>query len=163
MSKTKLLTIGLISLLVLNLGLISFLFINRPMPGPGGRGLRNDGPPKPREMVIERLHFSPAQIGEYDKLIEQHQKGIRNANDRIALVKNELYRSLSNTDLAVRDSLIVKLGELQQQIELIHYNHFADIRKICEPEQIASFDRLTKDLAKFFFNQQKIGPPGRRN
>jgi hypothetical protein len=60
-----------------------------------------------------------------------------------------------------KDSLENKLGELQRQIETVHYNHFTDIKKLCKPEQLENFNALTHDLAKFFAPERNLPPPPR--
>ena len=64
MNKIKLLTFSVIGLLILNLGIIGFLYFSRPTD-------RNDKfNRKPREIISEKLHFDANQIKSYDQLIE---------------------------------------------------------------------------------------------
>jgi hypothetical protein len=53
-------------------------------------------------------------------------------------------------DSVVKDSLIVQVGSLNADIQQIHFAHFLDIQKICKSEQLADFERLTKDLSTMF-------------
>ena len=63
MNKTKLLSVAVIALLVLNFGILGFLFLSKKHE-PNGRKM-------PREIVIEKLHFDENQIVEYEKIIKQ--------------------------------------------------------------------------------------------
>ncbi|EOR95868.1 hypothetical protein ADIARSV_0930 [Arcticibacter svalbardensis MN12-7] len=128
-----------------------------------GKGMRpeNDAP---KQIIVKRLHFSASQTKQYEELIKEHQIKVRAFNDSIAVIKNQLYGSLANDNFEAKDVLIAKLSNLQEQIELLHYNHFAAIRKICRADQIADFNALSKDLARFFFQPKSIdqdGPPPR--
>lgn len=157
MSKIKLLSIAVIGLLFVNLGLVAFLFFRKPPHTAGGRPpLSKDGPKK---LIIERLHLDKEQVTQYEHIIEVHQAGIKSLDDSIKIAKNNLYQSLTDENFTSRDSLIARLGLLQRKIELTHYDHFAAIRKICNPEQLAYFNGLTKDLAKFFAPIKKEGRP----
>lgn len=154
MSKLKLLTIAVIGLLLINLGIIAWLFLQKP-PAHEGRPSGGEGP---KLIIIERLHFDETQVAAYETLIKAHQSAIHHTEDSIRITKNQLYATLTIEGHAGKDSLITKLSDLQQQIEEIHYNHFTDIRKLCKPDQLGDFNRLTDDLARFF-NQGKKRPP----
>ena len=113
----------------------------------------------PKRIIIERLHFDKDQVAEYEKLIDEHQSSIRSADDSIRIVKNGLYQTLNNENFAGKDSLVARLGVLQNQIEGVHYNHFAQLKKLCKPGQLNAFNDLTKDLARFFAPGKKGPPP----
>lgn len=148
MSKIRLLSLAVLSLLVLNLGLLSFMFFNRPMRPPMDRA--PEGREGPKRLIIERLHFSRQQAEQYDALIEEHQGAIKTLNDEMRTTKNNLYATLNNNAPSQKDSLLSRLGEIQKQIESVHYTHFEAIRKICTPDQVDNFKDLTRDLAGFF-------------
>ena len=157
MSKLRLLSIGVIGLLVINIAVVVFLLMKKP-PHPAGEraGMTQDGP---KNIIIERLHFDKEQIEQYEKLIDEHQSSIKTTRDSIRMTKNDLYQTLNNESFAGKDSLLTRLSVLQKQIELIHYNHFAQLKKLCKPGQLNAFNDLTKDLARFFAPQKKGSPP----
>jgi|SRR6218665_988343 len=148
MEKTKLLTLSVIGLLLLNLGTLGFLFLNgqKEHRGPHEQGLR------PKDIIIEKLHFDPAQQKEYEELIDWHQQEIRKYDDNIREVKNELYQQLSlqQTDSKIKDSLTSLLADYQKQIETAHFKHFEDIKKLCRPNQMQDFNSLTEELGRLF-------------
>ena len=117
----------------------------------GGKG--------PKNIIIERLHFDNEQVVQYEKLIEQHQYKLKELDERIRMTKNQLYSTLATDTAMSKDSLENKLGEIQRQIESVHYNHFTEIKKLCKPEQIESFNALTHDLAEFFAPGKNSLPP----
>ncbi|MGL2966129.1 Spy/CpxP family protein refolding chaperone [Flavobacterium sp. XGLA_31] len=151
MEKTRLLTISVIGLLLLNIGTLGFLFISGPKghrpPPPGGMEH-----PKPREIITEKLHLDAAQQKEYDKIIRWHQSEIKRLDKTIRQTKKELYALLANSEVNVqtKDSLITVLNSVQKQIEQTHFKHFEDIKKICHPDQMEKFNELTEELARIF-------------
>jgi protein CpxP len=158
MSKVTLLSIAIAGLIAVNLGLMAFLFFRKPpMEGPErpGMGMHPDGPKK---IIIERLHFDPQQVAQYEQLIEQHRSAIRKLDQDIRDTKNNLYATLPDSLHAGRDSLQNRLGSLQREIETVHYQHFEAIRQLCHPDQLAYFTDLTHDLARYFA-PGKNGPP----
>lgn len=147
MEKTKLLTIAVIGLLVINFGTLGFLLLKgkEHRPPHGGR-------PEPKYEIIEKLHFDAEQQKKYDKLIEWHQANIGETDDKIREAKNELYSQLSKpaVDIKVKDSLIAVINLNQKKIEEIHFKHFEDIKKLCHKDQLDDFNALSEELARLF-------------
>ena len=155
MDRTKLLTFTVIALLLLNFGLLGFLFM--------GRHNRHDGPPRrpePRQVIIDKLHFDEAQQASYEKLIHWHRSRIDSIDGNIRAAKNRLYSQLVQpaVDVKVKDSLINVLADLQKQIEATHFKHFQDIKGICRKEQLNDYNNLTEELSRIFSK-----PPKPRN
>lgn len=148
MNKAKLLTIAVIGLLLLNLGLVTFLVLS----GRKEKGDIQEGKRMPREIIIEKLHFSEHQTREYEKLIQWHRNEIETLETTIRATKNELYQQLNRdvSDSAKKDSLILILANCQKQIEITHFKHFEDIKKLCTKEQMNDFTVLTEELSKIF-------------
>lgn len=148
MEKTKLLTITVIGLLLLNIGTLGFLFFNGPnehRPPHGGR-------PEPKAIIKEKLHFDDNQQKEYEVLIKWHRGEIKKLDSNIRQTKNELYSQLNQTEvnLKTKDSLITLLNSYQNQVEETHFKHFEDIKKLCHQDQLEDFNELTEDLSRIF-------------
>lgn len=162
MSKIKLLSIAVIGLLLINIAVVGFLLLKKPphpredRPGPGEEGMPAMEQTRPKNIIIDKLHFDKDQSAQYETLIEQHQAIMKSLNDSIKVAKNDLYSSLNNETFTGKDSLIAKLDLLQIQVERTHYDHFAAIKKLCKPEQLENYAALTKELARFF-------APGKNN
>ncbi len=142
MNKVKLYGVLSILLLCLNLFLIWFFIAHNPQ-----RIKERD----PREVFTEKLHFDANQKEEFDKLIKWHRGNINVSENKIKSLKEQLYSCLqSDNNTSLADSLIVELGKEHEHIEVIHYKHFSDIKKMCKPDQLTDFYKLTNDLAKLF-------------
>lgn len=148
MSRTKLLTLLIIGLMLLNITLMIFLVLGKPAPPP-----RPGQRQQPKEIIIQKLGFDQAQIDQYDKLIEQHRRQIHQKQGEINRTRRALYESLQAGKNINQDSLIARIGELQSEVEQIHLAHFKALHQICTPEQQSRFDELTHELARLF------GPP----
>jgi|AntRauMFilla1563_2_1112583.scaffolds.fasta_scaffold03715_4 hypothetical protein len=144
MTKSKLLTFAVIALFLINIITLSFLFFKGPRPE--GREK-----PNPRDIVIHKLDFDDTQIASYEELIKKHKASIENLDRNIKKSKNNLYKQLSFPEnKSVTDSILNKLNLYKSEIELVHYNHFLDIKKLCKPEQLDNYNELTHKLAKIF-------------
>jgi periplasmic protein CpxP/Spy len=144
MTKNKLLTFAVIVLFIINIITLSFLFFKGPRP--------NERPKqRPSEIVIDILDFDEQQIIEYKKLIDKHSSQINDLDQKINETKNKLYLELaSQENKSKKDSILSILNTYKSEVEQAHYNHFLDIKKICKPEQLDSYNDLTQELSKIF-------------
>ncbi|WP_395062852.1 hypothetical protein [Flavobacterium sp.] len=150
MNKTKLLSFAVLALLLLNFGILGFLFFSKDKEGFNGRKM-------PREIVIDKLHFDKNQTVTYGKMISKHQETIRNIDDSIRTTRNQLYKLLNaeTIDSSKRDSLYEKFAGFQKQIETTHFNHFLEIKSICKEAQLDEYKDLTQELSTIFNNRRK--------
>jgi hypothetical protein len=145
MSKNKTYSVLIISLLVINTLLVGFVVLKPKRP----LGKENKSP---KEIIIKKLQFNEAQIIQYTSLVKQHRSAIKNKDVQIRDSKRNLYSLLTNDDIAKtkEDSIVTHLGVLQRDIEMLHFKHFQDIKKICNPSQEEAFNKLAINLATLF-------------
>ncbi len=149
MSKLKLLSLVCIILLLCNLVLAWQLFTHQP-------GKKGEGP---RMEIIERLRFDQNQVEQYDILVHQHRSQMNEQEAAIRKLKKALYQTLL-TDSSSRDSLIRLIAEQQKTVEQINLQHFADIGRLCRPDQQDRYRLLVDDLSELFMHKK---PPPRRH
>lgn len=147
MNKIKVLTIAVIALFVINMVTLSFLFFNDK---------KNDSKKEPKEIIIHKLGFNKNQIAEYEILIKKHKANISRLDNQIKDSKNKLYQQLNlSENKVVTDSILNSLYLYKSEIELVHYNHFLEIKKLCKPEQLDNYNELTQELSKIFVPNRK--------
>ncbi len=144
MTKQKFLSIAVILLVLTNLAVLVFFISTKPQP-PAGQKI-GEGP---KNIIIERLHFSKDQIDEYEAIIAIHRFEIEEQERKMRDLKHQLYESLVENE-SERDALISQISATQAKVENIHYAHFLELKKLCKPDQINDFNELTKDLARLF-------------
>ncbi|MFA6150574.1 MAG: hypothetical protein WC716_04575 [Chitinophagaceae bacterium] len=149
MSKIKLLSLIALILLLCNLVLIWQMFNNES-------GKRGEGP---RMEIIARLNFDDKQVEQYDILVHQHHSQINMKEDEIRSLKKALYQTLLS-DSSSRDSLILLIADQQKDVEHINLQHFADIGRLCRPDQKDRYKVLVGDLSELFMHKK---PPPRRH
>jgi len=148
MQKTKLLTIAVIGLLIINLGTLGFLVFGRP----DTHNPQLEGRPEPKQIIMEKLHFDASQQKEYARLIQWHRSEIKKRDENIRQAKNALYSQLSqdSIDVKAKDSLISVINANQKLVEQTHFRHFEDIKKLCRKDQLEDFNSLTEELGRIF-------------
>ncbi|MEZ4938091.1 MAG: hypothetical protein R2799_10920 [Crocinitomicaceae bacterium] len=147
MNKNKLLVASLIVLVLLNIGLISFLLFSKPPhPPKPPHQVRQE----PREIIIKKLDLNVDQIKQYDVLISEHKESIQKNERKLKDLKESLYASMGKEDIYDADSVITLINQIQLEIEKTHYSHFMDLKKICTPDQMPKYKQLTLELAKIF-------------
>lgn len=146
MTRTRLLSISVVVLVLLNIATLGVLTL-REAPHPEHR--EHEGP---KAIIIERLKFDDGQVASYEELIRDHRSRIDELDKHMMELRGRLYEVNYGQSA---DSIIYLIGEKQGEIERVHTDHFSRIRALCRPEQLPLFDALTKDLAGYF----RPGPP----
>ncbi len=142
MNKIKFLQVLIVALFFSNLLVVYYAFQLTK-----NRGFNPDGPKK---LVIEKLHFDEQQISAYEELIDEHRKQIREKNEAIRNQKLALYQQLNSENDSLKTIYLSGIANLQAQVEEIHYKHFIDIKKLCKPEQLSSYEAFSKEILKIF-------------
>lgn len=143
MNRNRFFLFVIVCLVLSNIVALVLFFTHKPPH------LRDDN--RPRNLVIERLHFDQKQIEAYDILIKDHRKKIHRLDDQIRDAKKQLYGSLGeNYSPKEKDSLIRVLNKLQFEIENVHVGHFLEIKALCKNEQLEDFDELSQEMSRIF-------------
>ncbi len=168
MNRTKLLTIAVLGLLLINLGTLIFILSkksdSKPLLHQHPKGMRDEKQREegPKQIIIERLNFDTLQQKKYEVFVEEHQSKSRELKDLSREIHDELYSLLKeNTiDKSKSDSIINKISINQNLMDHLNFNHFQQIKSICNPEQLERFNALVEDLTHLFAPQgQPQGPP----
>ena len=159
MNRTKLLTIAVIGLLLLNLGVLGMMFFSKPphppMPPQMNGGPRGEGP---KQIIIERLHFDAMQQKDYELLVTEHHNKTDELHEASKKMHDQLFSFLKEgaENKTQSDSLIMEIANNQKAIENLNFDHFNAIKKLCKGEQVNDFNKLVDELGMLFAPK---GPP----
>jgi protein CpxP len=160
-SNKRWLAIVIALLLIANVATLILLWSNSK----SGRD-KQDAPPQGQvfEYVVKELQLNRQQQDAYAKLRTEHQQGQRMIADSMRKIKDSFFALLK--DPAVPDSVVAagsrKSAEMEQQLELLTFNHFQKVRAICTPEQQQKFDKIIEDvLHRMAKPRGGPPPPGR--
>lgn len=120
---------------------------------------------RPKDIIIEKLHFDDNQIKKYEIIIEAHRNFIDSLNKNNREIKAELYSKLKQSHVNVKDkdSLIQIILLNHKYIEEGNFMHFQDIKNLCTESQLEDFNSLTEELEKLFSNQNRKPRPEYRH
>ena len=145
MESTKFYKTVIFILLLINIGTLSFLWINRPP---------HDGPP-PRggdvtEFLSHELKFNDEQQQQLRNLVDVNRKemdALRNANREL---HDNYFGMLAAADVDTsRVSVMAdSITALQNKIELMTFYHFRKVRAICNKEQQKKYDTIINDALR---------------
>ncbi len=142
LTRTNFFRLTIAALVALNLATLAFFRFGWPHPPRPGLALK--------KTIVERLHFDAAQTASYEQLIAGHRKAVQEKDHELAQLRQALYNTLATVDTTGKDSLVQRIGAVHAGIEQLHYAHFQAIKGLCRPDQAASFDQLSGELARFF-------------
>jgi|GEM_PF-7055878 hypothetical protein len=130
-----------IGLLIANVGLVVFIFLNMKRP---------PHHVSPKELVTEILHLDEAQQERFDQLVDDHRQKVKSQMEVLLQTKNQWYaNALTNGDMD-EDSLWSPMSDAYRTMEAIHLQHLHDIQSICRQDQMVYFDSLVMQFPNFF-------------
>ena len=153
MKRETFLTTAVIALLLLNIGILSILFIRRPPP---------DNRHALDQQIVEMLALNTVQQKQFEQLkSDHHQKMIASEHDYRLAMQN--YFGLLENDSIVpeqRDSLLQLLLQSQRDRITVTFEHFQALKNMCSPEQKVKFPELLPDLMTVILPKSPPPAPG---
>ena len=98
---------------------------------------------------IDRNFISSKFYNSSNGMKNRDNMSINPTRNKIQKNKKLLYKGLNNNE-KINDSIFSIIKDLNNKIELINYNHFIDIRNICDDSQLKLFNEVSKDLHRIF-------------
>jgi Spy/CpxP family protein refolding chaperone len=169
--KSKFSGIIIIALFLLNLGTLTFMWVNRPPHPPPPEFIRDGNQPPPgnaSDFLIHELKLSEAQQKDYEKLRDEHRAAMKKIHEDIGKSRDEMFSMLSsgNADTVKAATLAAKIGELEKQVQLTTFSHFAKVKALCDDTQKKKFDEIIGEVLKMMApppgNDGRMPPPGER-
>jgi len=161
-SKNKIFYLLMVVLVIMNLMTIGFLWMykyneHKPIQQPPLT------PPAGKIIIEQELRFSKEQADKFDKLRNEHHNSARKTVDEIAMLKENLFELIKENGGDDTKATVIadEIGNKQKELDLITYNHFKDIRNLCDEKQKEKFDLILQDISKMIGPQNPPGqPPG---
>ncbi len=145
-NKINLLVVGLVILNVLTLSALWFTLLQKPDFPPPPPGDKQGGM---LGFFEQELDLNDQQLEEFSKIREKHFVAMRDLNQNQHLWKRALLELAfkMDSDNSTVDSLSQKIGENQSKLEKSIYNHFLEMKAICNDEQKKKLSRLVMEMA----------------
>ncbi|MEP7163663.1 MAG: hypothetical protein ABI741_03160 [Ferruginibacter sp.] len=149
------LSIATLILLVANIVTLTLMWTSKKNET-AGKG----HPPVPGpvfEFLTKELQLNESQQAAYRLLRDKHQAEQKRFQDSIRKAKDALFSLLKQPN--VPDSLVNEYSKratsFDQQLDIITFRHFREVRALCNAEQQQKFDAIIRDVL------HRMAPPGR--
>ena len=139
------LIIAIVLLLLINTATIALLWSGKDgskRPGPGGEAAA--------EFIIRETNMDAVQQQQYRNLVQQHREAADELRREMGHSKEEFFDLLEQAN--VPDSVLraasARANERSQELDIMTFHHFTEVRKILRPEQQQAFDRIIKEALR---------------
>jgi len=148
MNKVVFLTICIVLLFLLNAGMLIYLFRLRSY-SQDLQGQRAD------LFIIDRLHLDTKQQQQFALLRHQHQEVTHRAQEEDRHLHDAYFTLLktAHPDKAKADSIASLIAAQRAVIEKATFDHFEQLRNLCNEEQQQLFDGTIDEIAR------RMAPP----
>ena len=104
----------------------------------------------PGSFLVKELGFDDAQKDQFIALTREHHQKTRRILDEVRVLKDELFMGLSDASLESvnTDSIASLIGENEKRKELLTFEHFSEVQKLCNAEQKQKFSKIIKDALR---------------
>lgn len=154
--KSKAFLIGVIVVLVLlNLGTLTFMWINRPNRPFRGKVI------DPVMYLAKRLNLDNSQKTTFGQM----RTGYRGAMSILEIRDRDLHKRffdlvlLTVADSVIAQNLADSIADTRMRMELLTLNHFTGLRKLLNEDQLADFDTLFFDALRMAMPPPPPPPP----
>jgi hypothetical protein len=152
MTKTKLLTIAVLMMMITNCFILALVWKNNPLE-------HNHQQQLPvKDFLIKTLDLSPGQIKRFDVLRQQHRHTVDSLDEQVKSMKDRLFSQIGQqkNDTGLIDSLTRQIGNNTALINRTTFMHFKKLRGILTVAQQGSFDHIIQQVIR---SMDHPGPP----
>lgn len=156
-SRNKVLLALVAILLLTNLALVAFFVIKKE---PQKKEARQSRSAVMRGMLKDSVGFNEQQLQRFDTIRQQHEQDLKPLFENMRDAKLSFYRQMN----AARDTAAIitasnEIGETQKAVDLAFYKYFQNIRALCTPQQLTSYDSLVQHVIRRMVTPAKRGSP----
>ena len=137
MKSSRFYKISIAVLIVLNIGILSFFWFNKPP---------KHGPPTP---IVEIISFAPNVEAQISGLEQEHHIQKRKMMDKSRDLHQEFYSDMNRTE-EEKKQFLEQIGTLQMEIDEMTYTFFQDILHLCNEEQKLELNKIVQGAIQHF-------------
>lgn len=145
MKSTKILSVAVALLLLINIALVIFI-----VKGKNQRDGRRSPKGDPFEMIAKELNMTDAQRKQHLEFRDEYFKMIRPLNDSLRSAKSVYFSFVK--DSTASDSVLAasnkRIADFQSNLDKITFEHFRRVRGIYIGEQQIKYDELVQKMVQ---------------
>jgi len=134
--------------------------------GPRGKHGRPGPPPHgpgggPKAMIIHELDFNDTQVNKFEELVKQHRSGMNDLEKKGREIRENYFKLMTSDslDYKAKENLEAAIAENQKNIDAITFDHFKQVRVLCNDEQKAKFDKMIGEVMMHMRGSHGPPPP----
>lgn len=141
-------------LVLLNIGLITFLFMG--IPKPPGNGMAFDF----RSKAIEILQLDEQQKASFLELAEQHRQLMDSVNEQQSALLKPFFQTIIDTSYpAQTESTFKKTEQLESKKIKATIQHFLEVKSLLREEQHVNFEVYLNQALEMILLKKGNNPP----
>jgi periplasmic protein CpxP/Spy len=151
-SKNRILIWSVILLVIVNVAVLVTIWLTHHRPKPD-RGT-------PADFLIKELGLNNEQQGKLRSLAKEHHEQSMQIRGQIKEARHDLFKLLRQTDVSdsSKKAAADNVAKSLEQLDLLTFDHFRQVRAICTPEQQKKFDQIIEEVLEMIATGP---PPGR--
>lgn len=154
-SKTNWIAIAVGALVLINIGLVASIWLQRNSDKPEASGPM----PGDRNPLATQLGFDSVQRRQFDTLRARHFALAQGYREELRSLKERYFEGIK-TGAAANDSLAQAMAQVQAKLDRSTYEHFMQVRALCNEGQKNTFDRMLMRIINAMGKQgRREGPP----
>lgn len=157
-SRNKVLLALVAILLLTNLALVAF-FVLKKEPQKREAETRQSRSSVMKGLLKDSVGFTEQQLQQFDSIKTQHEQNLKPLFENMREAKLAFYRQMnaSNDSAAIVASNAI--GETQKAVDLAFFKYFQNVRMLCTPEQLTSYDTIVQRVVRRMVTPAKRGSP----
>ena len=135
-TQNKFLVLLVAILLVANLCLMLYFFVLKDRHASASHPVS--------DLMQKELGLNADQTKKFKQLRDQHRAAVKPVVDEMKRLKDSLYSLLQNPQASDSTAKVIakRIGEKQEEFEILIYHHFEKVREICDSSQLPKLDTL---------------------
>lgn len=150
------------------MNLLTLVIIWSQVAKPEAPPRRYDKNPQSAPIILmqREIGLTSEQADKYEQLRNDHKTRMKGINDDLDKLKVKLADQVFNPQLQQPqlDSMVVTIGRLQSELELMRFSHFRDLAQICTVEQREKLQPILREVfgrkGQEEKRQERLQPPG---
>ena len=156
-SKNKILIWAVILLVIANIAVLATIWLthNKQRPERG----------TPADYLVKELGLNNEQQNKLRSLAEQHHERSLNIREQIKEARHDLFKLLKEpgVDDSTKKAAADNVAKNLEQLDLLTFDHFKEVRTICTPAQQKKFDEIIEEVLQMIASGPLRGRPGMNN
>lgn len=158
-SRNKVLLALVAILLLTNLALVAF-FVFKNDPPKKESGSRQSRAAVMRGLLKDSVGFNEQQLKQFDTIRQQHEQELKPLFENMREAKLSFYRQLNaGPDSVKLMDASNAIGETQKALDFAFLKYFQNVRSVCKPDQLTSYDTIVQRVVRRMVTPAKRGSP----